>query len=245
MKNYKFIIFTLCSILGLDAIAGFTITLDYSTVTAYIRLFIEFALIIGIASVSYKSLKPAEPLNTESISDALRDLARERYHTRLTEIEPKELNEIVQAFNELAGSLADKHQTKRDLESAFIKLNKKPTINLLNTNHSYHPEIGPVKIVEKSEEYIETKNNDIITESDNKTMQDNSPNQVFVSIDDLYDKFINAQRSLEMLPVSFEIFKDTIETAKKDLVELYQCKDVDFEVVTENGATALRPKLIR
>lgn len=45
--------------------------------------------------------------------------------------------------------------------------------------------------------------------------------------------------------IDFDDFISTVQKAREDLIKSHRCRDVKFEVVTEAGAVALRPRLIR
>lgn len=61
----------------------------------------------------------------------------------------------------------------------------------------------------------------------------------------LFERFKAAHEQPAHNTVDFDSFMSTVNKAREDLIRAHQCKDVRFEVVTEAGAVALRPRLIR
>jgi HAMP domain-containing protein len=149
MKSIKNLFVIIPAIIVVSTIVGFFITFPSAPQSAYARIFIDLGVLIALLSVCMTIPKPRK-IRTDGIVNALRDLARGRYETRLNSKDFDELNPIAQAFNELAGSLSDSGDPKiNQLRYEYIR-NQEPVATaerVFNEQHSHHPELGHVEAV--------------------------------------------------------------------------------------------------
>jgi hypothetical protein len=61
----------------------------------------------------------------------------------------------------------------------------------------------------------------------------------------LFERFKAAHEKPSDNDIDFDSFLSSVKKAREDLIRTHHCRDVKFEVVTEGGAVALRPRLIR
>jgi hypothetical protein len=61
----------------------------------------------------------------------------------------------------------------------------------------------------------------------------------------LFERFKSAHDQADSNAIDFDSFLTTVKQAREELMRAHHCKDVKFEVVSEAGAVALRPRLIR
>ena len=149
MKSIKNLFVIIPAVIVLTAIVGFFITFPSAPQSAYARIFIDLGVLIALLSACMTIPKPPE-VRTDGIVNALRDLARGRYETRLNSADFDELNPIAQAFNELAGSLSDSGDPNINrLRYQYIR-NQEPVPTaerVFDEQHSHHPELGHVEAV--------------------------------------------------------------------------------------------------
>jgi hypothetical protein len=266
------IIIAISSIVVFAAIVGFIITLDVSPQIAYARLFIDAGLVIGaIAVVMAFYREPSIP--TEGIVNALNHLTAGKYKTRISPENLSPLNDIIKAVNDLAKTLESNYEKqeeiKRNLREELLPdfKSKEPLV----FEHSYHPELGPVH----SLPYISNNNipkakepknlQDIIPKPIssgnqlNNTLIESSPpkmeerkqdinvvlNRQEQDLGELYQRFIDEQRLLNIDQIEYQLFLKTIEKTKKELMSSYKCQGIFFDIVKKKEQVALQPKIIR
>jgi len=61
----------------------------------------------------------------------------------------------------------------------------------------------------------------------------------------LFERFKAAHDRPEETGLDFDSFLSSVKKAREDLIRTHHCRDVKFEVVSNAGAVALRPRLIR
>lgn|GEM_PF-6803514 len=61
----------------------------------------------------------------------------------------------------------------------------------------------------------------------------------------LFERFKAAHERPEDTNLDFDTFLSSVMKAREDLIRAHQCRDVKFEVVSDAGAVALRPRLVR
>lgn len=61
----------------------------------------------------------------------------------------------------------------------------------------------------------------------------------------LFERFKAAHERPDEANIDFDSFLSTVKKAREDLIRAHHCRDVKFEVVSDAGAVALRPRLIR
>lgn len=61
----------------------------------------------------------------------------------------------------------------------------------------------------------------------------------------LFERFKAAHDDAEQNNIDFDTFLMSVQQAREDLIRTHKCRDVKFEVVSQGGAVALRPRLIR
>ncbi len=147
MKSLRNLFVIIPAVIVLTAIVGFFITFPSAPQSAYARIFIDLGVLIALLSACMTIPKPVI-LRTDEIVDALRDLARGRYETRLNSKDFDELNPIAQAFNELAGGLSDSGDPNVNrLRYQYIRKQEPAPERVINEQHSHHPELGHVEAV--------------------------------------------------------------------------------------------------
>lgn len=146
MKARRNIIIAISAIVVFAAIIGFFITLDVSPQIAYARLFIDAGLVIGLVAVVMAFYRE-KVLATEGILQVLRSLKAGQYKARVNLLELGPLNEVGDVINELAVVLEDdrlrQENIKRNLREELLP-GLKQQKDILNFEHSLHPELGPV-----------------------------------------------------------------------------------------------------
>lgn len=281
------------AIMGAVALAtlfGFFITYGTSSQAAWARLFVDLGALTAIGAFLAALPRP-EPLHTDVIVDAIRDLARGRYHTRIVGGDLGELDEIAQAFNELAGSLSDRVEIDlAEVRKPPQPLVPRPPVPSAELEHSYHPELGPVKAAHPSDEAesvqlaappappppppqtvetapqrgpyptiipVASKPEELTSYATNdgleeviETVHEQAPlvsltREPSEELFDLYDAFAKALHAHSQEMISYDTFKETIDHTRHSLMSTHHCKDVKFEIVTEGGEVALRPRLVR
>lgn len=138
--------------------------------------------------------------------------------------------------------------------------------------HSHHPEIGSVKALNlmrdnlsqlssnnkknlfDSEVGVPTKIKEISNIEPEKISDfskeqsvhaHNPDNDTTIHIEDLFAQYSQARKENKLSEISFETFQQTVEDTRKALLTRHECKGVRFDVVTNSGDVALRPRLIK
>lgn len=62
---------------------------------------------------------------------------------------------------------------------------------------------------------------------------------------ELYQEFIETQGEHHIVKTEYTVFLKTIETSRNELLSLYPCRYVHFDVVYDHNQVALQPRLIR
>jgi hypothetical protein len=151
VKNHRTLSITVLTIVSVAALLGFGITLGFSAQGALARIVIDVGVLAAVAFV-LTMMPKKEPLRCDDIADAMREIARGRYHKRLNDMEFGELKPIAQAFNELAGTLADSQKSAEDALRYQVPIRSELLgRGIVNTAHSIHPELGPVQTLEAFE----------------------------------------------------------------------------------------------
>lgn len=276
MTGRRNIIIAINAIVVFAAIVGFFITLDVSPQIAYARLFIDAGLVIGLIAVIMAFYRE-RPIPTENVVNALRNLKSGKYSTRLNLDDVGPLTDIATSINELAITLEAHHarqeEIKRNLREELLPGIKAREIP--NTEHSYHPELGPVNAIahdvlakikpqygprEMIPEPIPTNKNITIFDQrlSNTLIESNPPKEEpklpefkleierqVQDLGDLYQRFIDAQRAYNLDQIEYPIFLKTIEKTKQDLMSTHQCQGVMFDIVKESDQVALQPRILR
>lgn len=266
MKHLRNLYIIIPAVVILSATVGFFITFPAAPHAAYARIFIDLGVLIALIS-AFMTVTKAPELPTDEITDAIRDLARGHYDTRLNSKNFEELNNIAQAFNELAGSLSESADPNINrLRYQYVR-KENPEVEI---QHSHHPELGPIEAVTTFEPCSPAENekftmiptphfveNSQVPESYLYTpeppMADMSPAPNLSAapviqkseLEELYDHFCDAHKEKNKDPIDFDEFKYTIDRAREDLMAAHQCRSVRFEVVLEGSEVALRPRLMR
>lgn len=217
MTHVKTLISTLSAIFVVAMGVSFLIVYRVAPQAAWACFFVDIGALIALLGTCL-SLPKSPPLKTDEISEGLRDLARGRYDRRLVYRDFGSLSDVAQAFNELAGTLAD------NADPALVRIRNarlakpEPVVKrpVLPEQHSHHPELGQVQAF-----------------------------PVKHSNRDLYEQFKEAHKAQNKEVVAFEAFEQTLHKATQDLMREHQVKSVRFEVVLESGEVALRPRLLR
>lgn len=262
MIGRRNIIIAISAIVVFAATVGFFITLDVSPQIAYARLFIDAGLIIGVIAVVMAFYRE-RVIPTDSITHALRALKSGKYKTRISVDETSPLKEIAATINELAIALEAEYEKqaeiKRNLREELLpaRKQKETTKDFIVSEHSIHPELGPVLTIPMTnvprplrEMTVEPMakvepqrlNNTLIGSNPPAVATEEVVNQ---DLGELYQRFVDAQREEELEQIEYPIFLKTIEKATLDLKASYQCNDVFFDIVKDDGLVALQPKIIR
>jgi len=238
------------AIVLLAAVVGFYITLDVSPQIAYARLFIDVGLSIGLVAVILAFYR--EPaLATDIIVQTLKSLGAGKYKTRLNPHEQGPLADISSSINDLAKALESQHlkqeEIKRNLREELLP-NVKLSKEVPSFDHSFHPELGPVisaglealpKAELQLEQRIENKFQNALIES--KPPQAPEPQD----LGELYQRFIDAQREIDIHQIEYPVFLKTIEQSRLDLMKSHPCREVLFDIVKESNQVALQPRIVR
>jgi hypothetical protein len=267
------IIIAISAIVVFAAIVGFFITLDVSPQIAYARLFIDAGLVIGLIAVIMAFYKE-KTFSTDSLVLALRSIKNGQYKTRVTN-DNGPLHDIAQGINDLATVLEEnqtkQEEIKRSLREELLPSLKQKEGGL--PEHSFHPELGPVRtllpkmdrplkdisysrdispipIATKPPTLSETKlNNTLIASNPPKLGQQKDigldPDYQEQNLNELYEKFISAQKSSNIEQIEYSLFLKTLERTKEELKSSYKCHDILFDVVKESDQVALQPKIVR
>ncbi len=62
---------------------------------------------------------------------------------------------------------------------------------------------------------------------------------------ELYQRFVDAQRAINMDQIEYTLFLKTIEKTTDELKASYKCQGVFFDIANEAGVVALQPKIVR
>lgn len=252
MTGRRNIIIAVSAIVLLAAVVGFYITLDVSPQIAYARLFIDVGLSIGLVAVILAFYR--EPaLSTDTVVQAIKSLGAGKYKTRLNAHEHGPLAEISSSINDLAKILESQHQKqeeiKRNLREELLP-NVKLSRELPSFDHSFHPELGPVlsaglAALPKDEPKIEHKFQNALIESKPPGVPEEINKNDSQDLGELYQRFIDAQREIDIHQIEYPVFLKTIEQSRADLMKSHPCRDVLFEIVKENDQVALQPRIVR
>lgn len=140
MKNLRTLIAVVSAISIVAAVVGFLIVYQVAPRSALACLFVDLGALIALLSAC-ATIPKTPHLKTDEIADGMRDLARGRYDRRLVYRDFEQLSDIAQAFNELAGTLADNTGMPR-VSTKPEPIVKRPVIQ---EQHSHHPELGQVQ----------------------------------------------------------------------------------------------------
>ncbi len=222
MKNLNVFVTAVSAIMIVSALAGFMIVHSVAPDASWAALLVDLAALLALVSACYTIPKMPE-FRTEEIADALRDLALGRYERRLIQKDFDGLTDIAQAFNELAGTLSDNSDPSLTRARSGRMGKPEPLVHrpVMLEQHSYHPELGQVQPIQ---------------------IPVQSPKS---SLHDLYEQFKEAHRLQGQETVDFDSFEDMISKTRDQLIQEHNAKSVRFEVVTESGSVALRPRLVR
>lgn len=252
MTGRRNIIIAVGAIVLLAAVVGFYITLDVSPQIAYARLFIDVGLSIGLIAVILAFYR--EPvLSTDLVVQAIKSLGAGKYKIGLN-IEHGPLAEISSSINELAKALESQHkkqeEIKRNLREELLP-SMKLTKEVQSFDHSFHPELGPVlsagleispKLEAKPEPRIEHKfQNALIDSKPPQSPRQSEPQD----LGELYQRFVDAQREIDIHQIEYPVFLKTIEQSRADLMKSHPCREVLFEIVKESNQVALQPRIVR
>jgi hypothetical protein len=259
------IIIAISAIVVFAATLGFFITLDVSPQIAYARLFIDAGLVIGLIAVVMAFYRERD-LPIDSVVHAINSMKSGKYKTELPAADLGPLSAIATSINELALALEEQHEKqeeiKRNLREELLP-SLKPK-EPLAFEHSYHPELGEVHTIEDDAssqqikehfsirpKAIENKLSNTLIESRPPQPDTNNPDMgksVFrehQDLGELYQRFIDAQRLVNLEQIEYPLFLKTIEKTTEDLRSAYKCQGVFFDIVKEAGQVALQPKIIR
>lgn len=275
MTGRRNIIIAINAIVVFAAIVGFFITLDVSPQIAYARLFIDAGLVIGLVAVimafyrertiptegiitalrNLKGGKYSTRLNIEDVAP-LQEVATT-------------INELAIT---LEAHHARQEEIKRSLREELLP-GIKPK-ELPNIEHSYHPELGPVNTIahdvlakikpqygprEMIPEPIPTKSATVFDQRLSNTLIESNPpkeeppkvevkleiERQIQDLGDLYQRFIDAQRAINLDQIEYPLFLKTIEKTKHDLMSTHQCQGILFDIVREPDQVALQPRILR
>jgi len=256
LKTLKTFIITIVAIIAVADLFGFVLVYFQAPNLALARFFVDVGVIVALIYVCMAALKPIS-LPTDEIAQAIRELAQGKYNRRLGQ-EYEQLNDIAQAFNELAGSLAD--QRSISLAPALVQAQEKQ--KNMTIAHSYHPELGTVEKaayeLKKDDNLIALpsvvpfaheepkKNIEPVTPLESKEIRPIEPVQNHKSpLEELFENYQTAMYANQQKPLTYDAFCETLESVRAQLMNTHQCKDVLFELVVRDNHVALQPKIIR
>ena len=259
MKNKRILLICIPAILVISSAIGCIITFSSAPHAALARIFIDIGALVALLSITNSLPKP-DPLQTDDIVDGLRDLAKNRFDRRQPIKEQDELHQVRQAFNELAGTLSD----SRDPSLTHIRYNPMNRVELKVSPlalaaHSHHPELGQPQPKPQTELATEPEPEPHAQpqlelaqtpEPEHKPINEAQRPEAYPSeigaadLFFLFERFKAAHDKPENA-VDFDSFLSTVQNTREQLMRSHHCKDVKFEVVTDAGAVALRPRLIR
>lgn len=262
MTSRTNIIIAISAIAVFAAVVGFFITLDASPQIAYARLFIDAGLVIGLVAVVMAFYREKE-LPLKSFIDALRSLRDGHYKARLEETGA--LADIAKAINELSVTLANHHEKQEEIkrnlrEELLPDLKPKEVVKeVINSHHSLHPELGPVlTIPEERVKHFQSNVTEPVPMSKNfaslsNTLIDSHPPKiaskdilpVAQDLGELYERFVQAQRELNLEKIEYHQFLKTIENTRQELMSSHKCQGIMFDIVAKAEQVALQPKIIR
>ncbi len=180
------------------------------------------------------------------------------------------LNELA---GNLEQKFRKQEEIKRSLREELLPGIKSKEATLFE--HSFHPELGPVcnlpennlppknNVIEaKPELQMEKTTVRPLVKSEamlNNPMIDSKPppremlTQVIEptldkqdqDLGELFQRFIDAQREINLEQIEYPLFLKTIEKTRSDLLNSHRCQGVLFDVVTEANQVALQPRIIR
>lgn len=269
------IIIAVGAIVLFAAMVGFFITLNVSPQIAYARLFIDAGLIIGLVAVimafykeeplpldgllhALKSIKQGKYKTKITLDekDQLKPVAAA-------------INELAQSLEK---QFLEQEEIKRNLREELLPGLKQKEITVFE--HSFHPELGPVCNISGDEPKAQEKTYDFAN-SDRFTVRpmpktenhggiqnplidsNPPPNQTVLpkikpslqaqeqDLGELFEKFIDAQRQINVATIEYPSFLRTIEKTKNELMDAHHCKNVIFDIVKEERQIALQPRIIR
>lgn len=270
MTNRTQIIIATSAIVVFAATVGFFITLEVSPQIAYARLFIDAGLIIGLVAVVMAFHREKE-LPLKGLTHALKNLKEGNYKNRISEDDLGQLSEIAKGINELAMVLASNHEKQEEIKrnlreellpafkpkevKEIVKELKEPLTEKehLYHSHSHHPELGPVITIAPLERQslkpepmpmtsFGSLSNTFIDSVPPKIAKDDFLNQ---DMGELYERFIEAQRELNLEKIEYHLFLKTIESTRQELMASHQCHGIMFDIVAKAEEVALQPKIIR
>ncbi|MBH1988755.1 MAG: hypothetical protein I8H75_03315 [Myxococcaceae bacterium] len=220
MKNLKVFTGWVSAVSMLAACVGFLIVFQVAPQAAIARFCVDLGALLALVAIVVAVPKTQE-LRSDEVTDALRDLARGKYERRLASKENDPLSGVIQAFNELAGTLSDNADPGIHRLKSFRSLRYEPVVarQMVHEAHSFHPELGQVQPLPRA---FEGRN-----------------------LRALYEEFREAHKKFGNEPSDFETFAETLDRAREELMKQHQVKSVRFEVVLESGEVALRPRLVR
>ena len=261
MKGSQKLIAVVSAVVILASLTGLYVTYDLDPQGSFARLFIDLGALIAIISACLAIPKPRS-LPIYEFSDALRALSGRKYDKRLLE-DYGELNEVAQAFNELAGNLSD----REDSSLGPIKFRGQKATPI-ETQHSHHPEIGAVKAIAEGEmsKASPEPQREILQDTviapepifeiekslmpsqldpiESKAPPKGGPAHPDNNLYDLFQEFLAARKNRQLPAISYDVFTQTINEAKRQISETHASKEVHFTIVEENGDIALRPHLV-
>lgn len=266
MTTRRNIIIAISSIVVFAAVVGFFITLDVSPQIAYARLFIDAGLVIGVIAVILAFYRERE-LPIEGILSALKSLREGKYKTRISSDAQGPLAGIATGINELAVAL-EEHRTKQEEIKRNLREELLPGFKqrepVIGHDHSFHPELGPVHAIEGladagfNAQPVPTRPPKLCDQRISNTLiESNPPAEEYAETElarashpgqdlgALYQRFVEAQRAVNMDQIEYTVFLKTIEKTTEELKANYHCQDVFFDIAKEADLVALQPKIVR
>jgi hypothetical protein len=269
------IIIAISAIVVFAATLGFFITLDVSPQIAYARLFIDAGLVIGLIAVVMAFYRERDlPIDGIIHAINSMKSGKYKTQLSTTDLGPLSgiavsINELALALEE---QQEKQEEIKRNLREELLPSLKQK--EPLTFEHSYHPELGPVHTIEDDSPQIKEhfSAREMVKESvlarppktaenklSNTLIESRPPEQPDVNnlnieksvfkeqqdLGELYQRFIDAQRSVNLEQIEYPLFLKTIEKTTEDLRSSYKCQGVFFDIVKEAGQVALQPKIIR
>lgn len=196
------------------------------------------------------SLDTSSPLN--EIASSINELAHalEEHHVKQEEIKRNLREELLPGLKHKDTVIAPEHSHHPELGpvraiAALAQLKAKEV-------SSHHPrETVLDSILTRPPKVIEQRLSNTLIES---SPPEAEPPEAAISMDllrphqdlgELYQRFVDAQRAINMDQIEYTLFLRTIEKTTEELKASYKCQSVFFEVAKDANVVALQPKIVR
>lgn len=246
---------------AVTSLIGFIVAHKVAPNIAWGRLFIDLGVLLSIIFLGFTARKRPS-IDADQVEKAMKELAAGRYDIRLSPASKSDCGNLINTFNDLAAALSDQSVVSTEQKiSDVVPALRWQSAGLPTDGHSHHPELGPVKTLGLMRETLSqyssstlaakpdrdvgpiakiSELHEIATQESAVADQNSS-----ILIEDLFSQYARARKENNLNEITFEVFKKTIDETRKVLLTQHECKAVKFDVVSEKGEVALRPRLVR